>query len=215
MLNAKEILYSGNHFDEKPEDKALYNRSHGHTDPGEQKDRKYTWYVDKHEHAFGRAQVNELDGTKKSLCNDFIEAKYPKTTVVDKRLEDYRQATSDMVGRSKFKGSLHPSIDETYTFGFNKNRSQKSDWNVAKLIHGDPEMKSDMHFETDRDLGRSFLYKSKLSTLHPVQRDATRVYGVPSIRDDLKRNGTNSVTDYIVCYYFYLLRYVSFKYVSF
>jgi len=166
--------------------KTLYNRSHGLTDPGQQKDRNYKWYVDKSNHVFGKNEPLEADGAKKSLTFDFLEAQFPKTKVVDKRLEDFRQATTDMVGRSKFKGTLHPSIEEGHVFG-NKN-VLGGNWNVAKCIHGDAEQKTEAHLAPDPDLGKSVLHRSKLQNVQPKDLEIDKTFGLPSIRHDLKKN---------------------------
>ena len=47
-----------------------------------------------------------LDGVKKSLRSDFLYNPYPQTKLVGKRLEDYRQATEDMLGKNKYYGTL-------------------------------------------------------------------------------------------------------------
>ena len=173
-------------MNESEEVKSLYNKSHGLTDPGEQKDRNYKWYVDKTNHVFGKTEPKEADGSKKSLAFDHLEAQFPKTIVVDKRLEDYRQATSDMVGRSKFKGTLHSGIEEGHIFG-TKNMLE-GNWNVAKCIHGDSDQKTEMHLQPDPDLGRSVLHRAKLQNLQPKETEINKTFGVPSIRHDLKKN---------------------------
>jgi hypothetical protein len=185
-LNAKEVLYSGIQLNEPEEVKTLYAKSHGLSDPGEQKNRNYNWYVDKYNHYFGKCNQIEIDGTKKSLCSDFNEAQFPKTKIVDKRLEDFRQATADMVGRGKFRGTLHPSIEENHTFGVMNILS--GTWNVAKCIHGDPEEKTSKHLEPDADLGKTLLHRSKLQNVQPREVVPEKVFGLPSIRSDLKRS---------------------------
>ncbi len=184
-VNAKDLLYAGTGMTEPEEVKTLYNKSHGLTDPGQQKDRSYKWYVDKNSHVFGKYEPREENGAQKSLTFDFLEANFPKTKVVDKRLEDYRQATSDMVGRSKFRGTLPPTVEETHIFG-NKNVLGGT-WNVAKCMHGDPEQKTESHLQPDPDLGKSVLYRSKLQNLQPKENEIDKTFGVPSIRYDLKR----------------------------
>jgi hypothetical protein len=127
---------------------------------------------------------------------DTLEHAYPQTKIVDKRLEDFRQATSDMLGRSKFKGTLHPSIDENFTFGVKNVLSGA--WNVAQCIHGDPEEKTSKHYEPDPDLGKTVLHRSKLINLQPKEIDPEKTFGVPSIRGDLKRTKPASVCDMTV-----------------
>lgn len=195
------MLYSGSQLVEDEHAKTLYNKSHGLTDPGEQKNRHYNWYVDKSNHVFGKPEPIENDGAKKSLANDFLESNFPKTKIVNKRLEDFRQATSDMVGRSKFKGTLHPDLDETYTFGFKKD---SQNWNVAKCIHGASEEKTAKHLEADLDLGKNILHRSKLQNAKPKEVDHSKTFGVPSIRYDLPKKNQVSVADLTVSHKYLL-----------
>lgn len=164
------------------------------TDPGEQKDRNYKWKVDKGNFVFGKEERKEFDGTKKSLESDYLEANYPKTKIVDKRLEDFKQATVDLVGQSKFRGTLHPSIDENFVFGAFKSSDE---WNAAKCIYGDPEEKTQRYLEVDSDLGKSLHQRTKLKNLHPKEYDGKRTFGIPSIRYDLKKT-KSSICDNIV-----------------
>jgi hypothetical protein len=189
-------LYSGCLLNEPEDVKKLYTKTHGLTDPGEQKDRNYNWPVDKNTHYFGKPQNIELEGAKKSLMTDFLEANHPKTIIIDKRLEDYRQATSDMVGRSKFRGTLHPSIDENHIFG--KKSIIGENWNASKCMHGDPQEKTLNHLTPDPDLGRSILYRSKLSAIKPNAAPSDKVFGVPSVRVDLPEKQYTSVSDLTV-----------------
>jgi hypothetical protein len=102
-----------------------------------------------------------------------------------------------MVGRSKFKGTLHPSIDENHSFGVNSVLG--GNWNVAKCIYGDPDEKTYKHLEPDVDLGKTLTYRSKLQNVQPKEVDPEKSFGVPSIRHDLKRNKERiSVCDFTV-----------------
>jgi hypothetical protein len=164
------------------------------SDPGQQKDRNYRWPVDKDNFVFGKEEIKEFNGTKKTLESDYLEANYPKSKIVDKRLEDFRQATGDIVGKGKFRGSLHPSIDENFIFGAYKSSNA---WNAAKCIYGDPEEKTQRYFDQESDLGKSLHYRSKLKNLRPKEYDGQRTFGVPSIRYDLKKT-RSSICDNIV-----------------
>jgi len=132
VYNAKDLIYTQVNLEEKEPVKKLYQKTHGLSDPGEQKDRNYNWPVDKHNHVFGKTEPIEYEGTKKCLNSDFLEANYPKTKIVSKRLEDFRQATSDVVGRSKFKGTLSEKIEPNHSFGVKSLLG--NNWNVGKLI---------------------------------------------------------------------------------
>jgi hypothetical protein len=178
---------------ETPDVRKIYNKSHGLTEPGERMNRHYKWYVDKDSHVFGKTTPMEYDGAKKSLCSDFNEANFPKTKIVSKRLEDFRQATSDMVGRSKFKGTLNPSIDENHTFG-TKNVLGDT-WNVAKCLHGDVELISDKLVMPDLDLGKTVTHRSKLKNVQLKELDYEKTFGIPSVRYDLHKKTMTSVSD--------------------
>ena len=119
--NTKDILYSGRFLTEDPETKLKYSRTHGHTDPGEQKNREYKWPVDKKAFVFGKPQPIEIDGAKKSLRTDKLEADYPMTKLVDKRVEDFRQASNLYVGKPKFKGTMRTDLPEDHSFGVKTN----------------------------------------------------------------------------------------------
>ncbi|MCQ2817698.1 MAG: hypothetical protein MJ252_10575 [archaeon] len=193
FYNAKDVIYNAGNLEEPPEVKTMYAKTHGLSDPGEQKDRKYKWYFDKKNHTFGLPQEKEIDGAKKSLVIDTAEYPYPKTKLVNSRLENFRQATANLVGVPSYHGTLHPKIGPDHTFGLpGKN---DGNWTAAKCIFGDPkDIKKEM-LEPDKDLGRDFRYKSKLKNLQPIEHDPNRVCGVASVRKDLPKKKRVCVTD--------------------
>lgn len=124
---------------------------------------------------------------------DNLQNPYPRTIIADKRLEDFRQATEDMLGRPKFKGTLSSAIGPDHTFG---KRSELGDaWNVGRCINGDGSTVTNKSMEPDIDLGRDRHYASKLKSQQPIDRDPNKVYGIPSIRSDLQKKTIVSVTD--------------------
>lgn len=169
----------------------MYQKTHGLTLPGEQLKRDYVWRFNPDTQSFGKTDVIENNGCAKSLRTDFTEAEYPKTRIGNKRLEDFRQATSILVGTQTFHGSLRNDIDPDFTFG--KKAIREDIWNSAKCILGDPETVKEV--EPDRDLGKNVLYASKLKKRQPVADTADRTFGVPSIRYDLKKPAKQSMTD--------------------
>ena len=194
FFNAKELIYNGSLLTEPDDVKKLYYKTHGLTEPGEQSTRYYKWNFDPKKHKFGRFQGKEYDGAKKSLMCDTLYAPYPQTKLVGKRLEDYRQATKDLLGKSKYYGTLTPKFqDENQIFG---KKSKLGDaWNAGRCIHGDESTVTPKSVEADEDLGRDFRYSYKLKTLRPVERDINKTYGVPSIRRDLPVKKIKSVSD--------------------
>lgn len=137
------------------------------------------------------------------MVTDFIEASYPKTKIVDKRLEDFRQATDEMIGKSKFKGTIRSDLDENFVFGV-KSIKEDEMWNMGKCLHGDPYSNTALLLEADKDLGKSALYKSKLSSVQPKEYDPTKIFGVASIRYDLSKKKNPSVNDITVMINFIL-----------
>lgn len=133
------------------------------------------------------------------MITDFLEASYPKTKIVDKRLEDFRQATDEMIGKSKFKGTVRSDIDENFVFGIKSIKGDEM-WNLGKCLHGDPDLQNPFLVEPDKDLGKSIMHKSKLSAVQPKEYDPTKIFGVPSIRYDLPKKKNPSVNDITVIY---------------
>lgn len=195
------MIYNGCLLNEPDEVKKMYQKTHGLSDPGEQKVRNYNWYVDKNKHAFGLPQEKEFDGAKKSLRMDELKAPYPSTKIVGKRLEDFRQATEDMLGRSKFRGTLHPNLGPDHMFGLPNTLG--GNWNAGKCIYGDPNQITPEALLPDLDLGRDVKYRSKLDSIKPINYDINKKFGVPSIRNDLPKKQFVSVTDLNVSYYQY------------
>lgn len=195
FFNAKELIYKGSLLDEPPEVKKLYYKTHGLTDPGEQSSRFYKWgNIDPKNHSFGYFQEAEEDGVKKSLMTDNLFNPYPQTKLVGKRLEDFRQATEDMLGKSKYFGTLNPKFhDINHTFG--KESKLGDAWNAGRCIYGDGTTVTPESVKPDIDLGRDSHYASKLKSLQPIERDPDKTYGVPSIRSDLPAKKVKSVTD--------------------
>lgn len=195
--SAKDLIYNP-----IPEEtagvKKLYSKTHGLSDPGSQRDRNYNWHsIDKKNHVFGKFHPIEKDGAKLSLITDFLEASYPKTKIVDKRLEDFRQASEDMIGKSKFKGTLKSDIDENFVFGLQSFKANEM-WNVGKCLYGDPDSQNTQLIEQDKDLGKSISYKSKLNIFKPKECEVSKVFGLPTIRYDLPKKKLVSVTDWTV-----------------
>lgn len=200
--STKDLLYAKTIIEEDPQVQKLYKITHGHTLPGEQKDRNYDWNLDKNKHVFGKADNIEQDGAKKSLRTDMLFSEYPKTKIGEKRLEDYRQATSELLGKGKFKGTLNPSISADFTYGVKSMKD--GTWNVGKCIFGDSEsnLNNKNNLDTDIDLGKSVNLRSKNPKLHPNEKvDHNKIFGVPSVRYDLVEKEKKSVCDYKVFIY--------------
>ena len=182
FFNAKELIYNGSLLKEPDDVKKLYYKTHGLTDPGNNQ-RFYKWDFDPKVHKFGYFQKQEMDGVKKSLMADNLYNPYPQTRLVGKRLEDYRQATNDLLGKSKFFRTLNPKFYENHTFG--KKCQLGDEWNAGRCIHGDESTVTPNSVSADVDLGKDYHNASKIKNSKPSERDLNRTYGIPSIRKDL------------------------------
>ena len=203
-MNLKEILYTCPNLNETEETKRMYKTTHGLTDPGEQTNRHYNWSVDKNKHTFGLPQEKEYNGAKKSLMTDLLESQYPKTNIVTKRLEDYRKATTEVMGKTKYKGTVDPNLDEEFTFGVPSIKNVQDQWNIGKCLQGDVHVNN----QNDTDLGRSVLHRSKLPSRQPKDFDPNKTFGVPSVREDLPKKRNVSVNDLIVKKIIFFINYL-------
>jgi len=190
--NAKDLMFSSR-LSEDEKTKMMYQKTHGHTDPGEQKDRNYKWPVDKHAHYFGIVQPIEIDGAKKSLVHDLEGGNFAKTKIVNKHLEDFRQATVEGLGKPHCHGSLHQKLPEDFCFGVKSMKD--TNWNAGMCLFGDPSARSVKDLQPDPDLGKSHLCRSKLKAV--TLNTNTRVSGLPSIRIDLPKKQFNSVANIV------------------
>lgn len=189
--NLKDIIYNCPNITETEETKRMYNTTHGLTDPGEQKNRNYKWPVDKDKYSFGLPQTKEYDGCKKSLMSDILDNEYAKTNIVTKRLEDYRKASKDGLGKIKYKGTVDPNLAEDFIFGVPTIKNIDDKWNCGKCIHGDNKRDNSV----DSDLGKSILHRSKLPSRQPKDYDPHKTFGIPSVREDLRKKRNVSVND--------------------
>ncbi|MCQ2821452.1 MAG: hypothetical protein MJ252_29685 [archaeon] len=193
--NAKDLIYSSSNLNESPEVKALYAKTHGLSEPGQQINRRYNWNFDVNNHVFGLSQEMEIDGAKKSLSIDTSDNLFPKTRIVDSRLENFRQATSDVLGMPKYHGTLNAKIGPDHVFGLPAKKSDN--WTAGKCIFGDPKETTIESVEPDKDLGRSCRFRTKLRNLKPIEYDPERICGVSSVRKDLPKRAKESVTNLI------------------
>ena len=99
------MLYPhGGAYDEDKVIADLYRKTHGHFEPGEQKKRDYNWTVDPRDHAFGYSEKKVLDGAAQAMKYERLEESYPKTQIIKKTVEDFRQVNGDPLGKSKNLG---------------------------------------------------------------------------------------------------------------
>jgi hypothetical protein len=178
--NAKDVLYPA---DGHREDRRRTN------DPAYQKDRAYNWNVDKGKHRFGYAEQKVLNGAAHSLHPERKQGAFPKTVIVKKTVEDFKQVAHDILGKPKNLGQGAPPISPDQAFGVSTVGNDA--WNAAKCIHGEP---SEREVEPDHDLGRS----TKPGCRNELREgeDINRVFGTPTIRLDIPYKEKRSVADH-------------------
>merc|ERR1712072_810588 len=149
---AKDVIAPNDvQIEKDPEVQALYIKTHGNYECGQQKDRNYNWKFDPKTHVFGKAKNVPENGAKNCLQPDFATNEFPRTRIVKKNVEDYRNFRQESIGKVKnIAQTTTPNIGDNHVFGFTSKI--KDEWDAAKCIAGEPTSKE---VETDRDLGRS------------------------------------------------------------
>ena len=104
--SAKEMIFPANgaFMNEEKELHALYRKTHGNFAPGEQKNREYNWKFNPSDHVFGYQEKQVLNGAAAALHAERLEEGYPKTTIVQKVVEDHKAVSNDILGKSKNLG---------------------------------------------------------------------------------------------------------------
>jgi len=180
------------HPDERimPEsERQLYVKSHANYDPGEQRQRGYSWVdkegpIDPATFRFGgRGEKGEVNGVAK-MINPALDADYVRpSVVVEKLLEDFREVTTEGIGVVKNLGHGNQN-DPSRVFGMASQAHPE--WGVRECIGNyTPEEQ-----QPDKDLGRSI--RPGWRNIYPEDR----VFGVPSIRHDVPAPALKSVADH-------------------
>ncbi|OQR95407.1 hypothetical protein THRCLA_07905 [Thraustotheca clavata] len=176
----KELIYTAP-YNETTEAKALYKRSHGASDPGEQKNRGYQVPIDLNTTRFGAQKVKN-DGGVSSALNPELDEQVSKLTITSKNVEDMK-STMDQLGRPRNLGYNRAHENNDHVFGV---KLPKDGAGAGDCIQGHYSFEEQ---QPDSDLGR------------PVNRgwmNATaddRSFGVPSIRSDVVPPQKRSLAD--------------------
>lgn len=186
---AKDVIAPNNIKIEKdPEVQALYIKTHGNYECGQQRDRNYNWKFDPKTHVFGKHVFVPEDGAKRCLQPDFAVDEFPRTRIVKKNVEDYRNFRQEPIGKVKnLSQTTTNNITSDHVFGFTSKI--KDEWDAAKCISGNPTEKE---VQPDKDLGKSIQFGYRNT---PHNGDEERVFGVPTIRSDIPNPGLRSIAD--------------------
>eukprot|EP00741_Cyanophora_paradoxa_P009437 tig00000144_g9141.t1 len=170
--------------DEDPEAaRELYIKSHGAYEPGEQRDRKYRWPVDKNTHRFGGKDKEDYrEGVRKALNPELDDTVPRPSTIVAAPVAAAKMLQHDEVGRCKTLGHGR-SVPEDHIFGVPSIRGEQP--SAKECLTG----YSLADQQPDADLGRSRRFGFRNVT------SENRLFGVPSIRGDIPAPRVRSVAD--------------------
>ena len=185
--NSKLLIFPPNGpVQEKPEVKQMYYKSHGVTEAGEQMSRGYQWPFDKSQHRFGHFEPPELNGVSIALRPEVAAGSHPKTEIIKKTVEDYRNSTYEELGKPKNLGTGKAPVPENHVYGV---ATYKEPWDAGQCIRGQPEPE---HLVPDKDLGRTNRHGFRNTV---KEGDEARQFGVPTIRSDIGKKEFKSVAD--------------------
>jgi hypothetical protein len=146
--------------------------------------REYNWQspgIDPNTHRFGKIQPLQMNGVADALKRD------DDTKIGSKRVNQVRAATHDRLGKQRELRGVLRQFGEDFVFGRN---NVPDEWGAKKTIQGNYTPGEQM---PDRDLGVSTRRLDNLSFI--PDNHANRVFGVPSIRNDLPAPHLKSVAD--------------------
>lgn len=163
--------------------KEMYQKSHGTSDPGVQKNRMYDWNtIDPNLHKFGvKHKAGVKQGVAKCL-NPQMDPEYRSSTIAPKQVED-RKDTNDQIGKSKHLGHGRTHLPDDFTFGVGGSTNE---YGAQRCIQGEY---SEQEQQPDDDLG-----KAVTRGWRNVTSDQ-RAFGVPSVRGDIAAPMRRSVAD--------------------
>jgi hypothetical protein len=131
-----------------------------------------------------------LNGAAAALHSERPEEAYPKTTIVQKVVEDHKAVGSDILGTSKNLGQGQADRGNEFVHGV-RNLTGGEQWNAGRCIHGEPTASQIL---PDHDLGKSV--KPNCRNVVRKEEDQHRSFGVPTIRKDIPYKDFKSVADY-------------------
>mmetsp|Transcript_15089 Transcript_15089/g.29741 ORF Transcript_15089/g.29741 Transcript_15089/m.29741 type:complete len:435 (+) Transcript_15089:95-1399(+) len=175
------------------EQTAMYKRSHGAYEPGEQRKRDYTWDkigggIDPGSHAFGgTSAVDYKQGVAKALNPDLEYAsKVKPTQFVPRTVADFHQVRADDLGKVRNLGLGDHKLPADHIYGMSTQKF--NDWGAKECLSGNYSVDEQM---PDPDLGRSL--RRGCAPDHVLTSD--RVFGVPCVRSDIAPPKRSSVAD--------------------
>ena len=118
----KDLLQTGFTLNEDPDVKKLYLKSHGNFQPAEQKHRDYNWPFEVNGHVFGKADKMVRNEAQRCLQPEKLDAEsFPKTNLVKKNVEDFRDFHKDSLGRPRNLGQTDKLVSSETLIRGRKN----------------------------------------------------------------------------------------------
>lgn len=192
-VQAKSTIYSMPATSEEEErlSQELYKKSHHSYAPGEQKRRNYTWKLDPQQHRFGIVEPRNLEESVHTCIQPATVGN--KTTFTSLAVSNFKEATSDFLGRAKNRlqappdmGLLKDNPIQVPSKARRRKQVEHPEWNVKDSIYGDY---SEAEQQPDADLGKA---------VRPGWRNHTRpdvTYGCPTVRTDVAPPRIRSISD--------------------
>eukprot|EP00288_Rhodomonas_lens_P013664 CAMPEP_0177700142 /NCGR_PEP_ID=MMETSP0484_2-20121128/5944_1 /TAXON_ID=354590 /ORGANISM="Rhodomonas lens, Strain RHODO" /LENGTH=428 /DNA_ID=CAMNT_0019211337 /DNA_START=47 /DNA_END=1333 /DNA_ORIENTATION=+ len=166
---------------------AMYKKSHGSYEPGEQRKRDYTWDkvqggIDPGTHIFGAtAEIDYRDGVAKAFNPDReYESGVKPTEFVPKNVADFRKVRADELGTVRNLGLGQHTLNPDHVYGLASQRF--NDWGARECLQGNYTAEEQ---QPDPDLGRSLRRGLR----------SDRTFGVPCVRSDIMPPKMPSVAD--------------------
>ncbi|KAL3146785.1 hypothetical protein ABBQ38_014767 [Trebouxia sp. C0009 RCD-2024] len=164
----------------------LYVTSHGAYGAGEQRHRHYDWDrtgLDPATHSFGLAPSSDQQHGLKQALQPGQGPDASSAALCDQHWAQFQLTNRDELGQVKRLGMAGRELGEGHIFGLPSKHEAGS---VSSLLKGDysPEQLQD-----DADLGKSV--KEGWRNLGP----AGRIYGVPTVRHDIKAPKKQSIAN--------------------
>jgi len=172
---------------------AMYKKSHGSYEPGEQRKRDYTWDkvqggIDPGSHTFGAtAEIDYREGVAKAINPDReYDSRVKPTEFVPKNVADFRKVRTDELGTVRNLGLGQHALGQEHTYGLPSKRF--NDWGARECMQGNYTADEQ---QPDPDLGRSL--RRGCAPEDVLRSD--RTFGVPCVRSDIKPPKLASVAD--------------------
>ena len=178
LNTVKDLLQTGFVLDEPEDVKKMYLRSHGQFQPAEQKNRDYNWPFDINDHVFGKSENGIRLEAQLCLQPEKKTAEsFPETELIQKNIEDFRDFQKNHLSKPRNLGQAYSLNDPDIVFGRYPPRTDE--WNAGKCLQGEANWKETY---IDDSLGHAtrFGFRNKVQP-----GDENRVFGTPSIREDV------------------------------